>query len=447
MAHRAGPGTALSRRTVPRRHNARMDVEETESFARRHWPVEGFFHRSRSVSDKGETARGPLLGAQTGEASNVGDMIVATEAAADAVGQRAWIARGMLAGVAALYGTNFASVKICEAALAPPVAAFLRFTLAALIFAPALRGAKREALQGGLEVGLFAAVGYIAQSIALTTTTASKSAFICSLAVVFVPFLDMLFGESGNKGESSKVGDATELAEMAAAANGGGGGFGSSLGRFAPALLAAAGVATLELGGLEAPNVGDAWSLLQPLCFGFGFWRTEQLTRKFPESTKAITAAQLLAVAACSAAWVGGTGGLPPMAELAAATADWHVWSALLWTGIITTAFTIYLEAVAMKDLSAAESTVIFSTEPLWGTAFAAAVLGETIGWNTGAGAMLILTACIWSSVGPSVSAANVLFAMGALVGTEGDVGGNFAANLRPIVDVVRDFCDASGIE
>ena len=62
-----------------------------------------------------------------------------------------------------------------------------------------------------------------------------------------------------------------------------------------------------------------------------------------------------------------------------------------------------------MKKLSAAESTVIYSTEPLWGTAFAAIALGEHVGWNTGIGALLILSACVWSSLGPDVLVAGLL--------------------------------------
>ena len=72
--------------------------------------------------------------------------------------------------------------------------------------------------------------------------------------------------------------------------------------------------------------------------------------------------------------------------------------------------------------LVASESTIIYSTEPLWSTMFAATVLNETIGilnsmmkelryvcykcncvsigWNTLAGALLIISACLWSSLG-----------------------------------------------
>ena len=68
-------------------------------------------------------------------------------------------------------------------------------------------------------------------------------------------------------------------------------------------------------------------------------------------------------------------------------TSDWQILAAVLWTGLVTTALTSYGENFAMKSLSSAETTVIFSTEPLWGTAFAALYFGEHIGPNTFIGA------------------------------------------------------------
>ncbi|CAN0442085.1 unnamed protein product, partial [Ectocarpus fasciculatus] len=107
------------------------------------------------------------------------------------------------------------------------------------------------------QVGLLNAIGYWAQSESLMTTTASKSAFICSLAVVFVPLLDAVLGGDKNK-------DSSEVAEKAGA--GGGGVFAAMNGPWFPALLAAAGVACLELIGVEGgPNSGDVWALVQPL--------------------------------------------------------------------------------------------------------------------------------------------------------------------------------------
>lgn len=89
------------------------------------------------------------------------------------------------------------------------------------------------------------------------TTTASKSAFICSLAVVLVPLLDAVFGAK----DSAEV-KASKAAEKEQA----GGVFSALNGPWFPALLAATGVACLELIGVEGgPNSGDVWALVQPL--------------------------------------------------------------------------------------------------------------------------------------------------------------------------------------
>ena len=46
-----------------------------------------------------------------------------------------------------------------------------------------------------------------------------------------------------------------------------------------PALLAAAGVGCLELGGTDVPGVGDLLALGQPVFFGYAFYRIEQLMK------------------------------------------------------------------------------------------------------------------------------------------------------------------------
>lgn len=93
------------------------------------------------------------------------------------------------------------------------------------------------------------------------TTSASKAAFICSLAVVLVPMLDVIFGANADRGEVATAGP--KIAPEKANA---GGVLASLNGPWFPALLAAAGVACLELVGVEGgPNQGDLWALIQPI--------------------------------------------------------------------------------------------------------------------------------------------------------------------------------------
>ena len=204
-----------------------------------------------------------------------------------------------------------------------------------------------------------------------TTPFELQSAFICSLAVVIVPIMDFL---SGKRLLSRQI---------------------------SGAIMAVAGVGFLEFGGAAGLTLssGDIASLLQPLMFGVAFWRMETAMRKYPDEANRSTAAQLLAVFLTSAAYC-----------LSTCTIDWQqiqtwlmdpvILGSLVFTGIITTALTIYMEAVALKTLTAAETTLILSTEPLWGAAFAAFLIGEQFGVDAAVGATLIIAGCIFSNLG-----------------------------------------------
>lgn len=105
--------------------------------------------------------------------------------------------RVMLLGVAAIWGTNFGTVKLIQSALPASAAAGVRFGLAAAALSPALFGARRRLSPGlwreGIVAGMWVFAGYATQSIALEGCHANTSAFLCSLAVAAVPLLTWLF--------------------------------------------------------------------------------------------------------------------------------------------------------------------------------------------------------------------------------------------------------------
>jgi drug/metabolite transporter (DMT)-like permease len=304
-------------------------------------------------------------------------------------------ARLLLLGAAALYGTNFAAVKLLvHGADSMPVgvSSTLRFGLAALATLPWLLKTSDEtsttttttssnvaldAVKSGLEVGMWNSLGYVAQAVGLEMgTQASTSAFLCSLAVVVVPLLDWTLG-SKKLSSNQLVGTVSALA----------------------------GVALLELTGSAATlSAGDAVSLIQPLAFGLGFWRMEAAMQRHPQEAARSTAAQLLAVFFGSLAYAAVTTDVQQAFSwdaLAPFLQNPLTWAGLIWTGVVTTALSVYMETVALRTLSAAETTLIFSTEPLWGTAFAVAALHEDVaGVATVAGAVLILSGCLYSNLG-----------------------------------------------
>lgn len=155
----------------------------------------------------------------------------------------------------------------------------------------------------------------------------------------------------------------------------------------------------------------------------------------------------MLTVAVLAGVWCAGAGDLPLSLDslketVMPASGSLAVPISLLWTGLVTTALTVFGETFAMRNVSAAESTVILSTEPIWGTAFAAILLGETIGWNTGLGAVLIVSACTWTSVGPALQSKVLsLIAAAGAAGSVGEGGGVDADDLTETVGtVVKDL-------
>lgn len=311
-------------------------------------------------------------------------------------------ARGLLAASTAIYGTNYACVKLLDEWVGSAAdGTALRFTVAALFLVPMLVGLSRREPQlvqrqfalDGMEGGVWFFLGYVAQAVALETSSAALQAFLMSLAVVVCPIL-----------EAAILGR-TQRASV-----------------WASALLATVGVAALEMGGatvdqaaLGGPAPGDVIGLLQPLLFGIGFYRLERAMAKHDAAHERAEATALglcawQSVPMCLLAYLwaatshGGSAWDVPHhvaaawdATAAAVSQQPLVLGALLWTGLVTGAGCAYAEAVALGRLSSSAATVVFATEPLWAAGFAAAVLDERLGGAGWAGGALVLLACACS--------------------------------------------------
>lgn len=322
-------------------------------------------------------------------------------------------ARLLLIGAAALYGTNFSLVKLMGTASALPsvgLSTTLRFGLATVAMSPWLlapsssqeetttttiaddddgrprrrrpshwNDSARAAVVAGFEVGLWNMVGYMSQAVGLQTTSASTSAFLCSLAVVVVPFLDVVTGKTLRGREW--IGAALALA-----------GVGILEGHD---LLAAAGSGTALF------TAGDLASMVQPLAFGMGFWRLERAMHDNPHEGRRGVAAQILAVFLGSLVytWVTDPATLA-VGQIRGYLSDPMTLGFLIWTGTVSTALSLYMEAQALKTLTAAETTLLLSTEPLWGSLFASFIIQEKFGVDAALGGLLILSACLYSSLG-----------------------------------------------
>lgn len=293
----------------------------------------------------------------------------------------------MLLGVAAIWGTNFPTVKLLQSgphAIPISTAAMLRFSIAALSLAPFAVNESRAYLQKAIRlpadfinrafiIGLVLSAGYSTQSISLLTTDANKTAFICSLAVVIVPLLQRIpiFPKAPQRAPAIVTWGAP--------------------------LLAVSGVAMLELGADATVTSGDLWALLQAVSFGAGFLLNERLVALYPDLALSSSCLQLSVVAFLSLACASADASLMQHAFAFPDLSCMHALTipAVLYAGVVTTALTVWLSNEALRKVSASELAVLLSTEPIWAAAFSAMLLGEHMGSQAVLGGSFILAACL----------------------------------------------------
>jgi drug/metabolite transporter (DMT)-like permease len=256
-----------------------------------------------------------------------------------------------------LWSTNFAVIKeIFHAAptIDPSLYAAIRFSLATLVLLPRTFNSLRnpDLMLSSMGIGLFVFFGYLGQAIGLLTTTANKSAFICSLNVVWVALVSSVIRKE------------------------------FKWSTWLSALMAVVGVAFLEFNGTaEPPVVGDLWALCQPIGFGTGYVLLEYLMAKYPSNAGAVSAFKLVSIAGASILWAMANGhtvdDLAPILESPTAVIG------LLYTGVITTAAAILLQSYAFKNVPATDVSLILASEPVWATIFAAGIVSR-ISYRTG---------------------------------------------------------------
>jgi len=297
----------------------------------------------------------------------------------------AW--RGVILILCALWASNFAAAKLVmsEPGVDSSLYALTRFGIAALALAPgAIGGTKRanmdrETLFAALKCGSWVAFGYLGQTVGLLTTTASKSCVICSLHCVFVAVIAEFL-----RSQRSEVASKFDLT------------------RLLPAALAVLGVAIVELKGAGGdPTIGDALSFAQPIGFGMGYLQLEEIMMKKPEAALPVSALKLLVVALASFGMFelsplvhGSTDFVLQIPDFTPILSSKLALGGILYTGLVTTAFALWVESIAFAKVPATDASIILTMEPLIAAGFGAIALGETFGSSDYVGAAMIIGAC-----------------------------------------------------
>ncbi len=286
-----------------------------------------------------------------------------------------------LLSTALVWGGTFAAVAYAlRAGLSVNALLSLRFTLGALalgvvLVALRIKPTRREMLDG-LWLGLVLATLFWFQTDGLRFTTTAKSAFITGLYVIFTPMISML------------VGDRLRASH------------GIGAGLALTGLLLLVYQPSLSFGGW---NRGDSETLVNAMLVGVHIVMTGHFSRRgrgwvLAWSQVAVVGVLFSIAAAFSPAPYGFQG----------ITASFHIpgiWIALAYLALLATTLAFYVQSAMQAYVSATETAVLFSIEPV----FAATV--AISGWIPGikehlsprqwVGAALIVSATLLAELGP----------------------------------------------
>ncbi|MBE9178943.1 DMT family transporter [Oculatella sp. LEGE 06141] len=265
----------------------------------------------------------------------------------------------LLIGATLIWGSTFPLLKDTVGTLSPITLVSTRFFIAALAFIPFCRRVNRRLLREGATLGIVSFAAYMTQVIALETTSSNRAAFITSLNVILVPLLGSVLGRS----IASKIIMAAGLA------------------------LVGVGIMSWEGGTLV---IGDLWSLGCAVTYAVYILLLEAIAPR--HHSLEITAVQIMTIALLGMGWA-----VPDLIEQRhAITANV---GAILYLGLFATAATTWSQAIAQRRISATETAVVYTLEPVFASFFSLWWLGERLGLRGLLGAGMILVATLLSQV------------------------------------------------
>lgn len=145
--------------------------------------------------------------------------------------------------------------------------------------------------------------------------------------------------------------------------------------------------------GAGGATLADLGLLLAALCFSAHTQRMSVHAAKFDALPLTVTKLSMVAVMAVGASLARGDG-----SAISSAVASKEVLLLLFLSGAISVAGGMMFQATAQKNVGAAESQIIYATQPVWAALYAWAALGETMGGQEILGGAVILLSSALSS-------------------------------------------------
>jgi len=264
-----------------------------------------------------------------------------------------------------IWAGTFVVVKGGLADLSPFLLVALRFSLAALCLlpfsVPSIRQMNRSVILKGCLLGFLIYLGFILQTVGLKYTTASKSAFITGMLVIFTPFFQYLL-----------------LKRPPRRAN------------LAGIFLVSIGLWFLTAPGGEGVNRGDFLTLLCALAFALAIVLIDRYTKEHDPF-------QLTVLEIASPALFGWLA--LPLFERPVFNPTPAVFFTLGYTAILATVMTTWVQTRYQRDTTPTRAALIFTLEPVWTAILGFIFLDEMLGAKGFLGGGLIIAGILFSEL------------------------------------------------
>ncbi len=262
-----------------------------------------------------------------------------------------------LIGITVVWGTTFVVVKGSLETIPVPLLLALRFSLAAACFA--FVRFDRRALAPALWLGLLAFAGFATQTLGLSITTASRSAFITGFAVVLTPLVAAVWFRQ-------RIAPRVYLASVVA--------------------LAGLALLTLRGGQEQGVNAGDLWTLLTALSYALYIVYLGQVAGR--ANVASLAGMQHVPMAVLAWLWAA-----PQLGDLAHVPLGTYL--AIAYLALVATALVAWLQTYAQRVVPAPVAAIIFVLEPVFASLFAWWLVGEVLGPVGWAGGALVIVAML----------------------------------------------------
>ncbi|WP_053955963.1 DMT family transporter [Inediibacterium massiliense] len=239
---------------------------------------------------------------------------------------------------------------------------FIAAASSAIIFYKRMLNLDKTTIKYGILIGVIMFLGYALQTFGLNYTTASKSAFISCLSVVFVPVFSALL-----------------LKKL------------PSLPCIIGVVIATIGLALLTLDGKLSLNIGDFYTFLCTFCFAFQILAISKYAVKVDPINLAILQIAVVSILSTIVSVIFENPIIPTGAK---------VWTDVLFLSFICTSGAFIIQNAVQRYTTATHTALIFTGEPVFASIFGYFLLGEILSSKGMFGGFLIIFAMLLAELG-----------------------------------------------